>query len=66
MATHAERMVVKYEALLEANPGVQTVSVDGLSVSYADLEAKLAHWKRRVARHQGTRPVATTIRLDRF
>jgi len=52
--------------LLEANPGVQSVSVDGLSVSYADLESKLAHWKRRVARQQGTRPVVTTIRLDRF
>jgi len=63
-ATHAEKMVAKLEELLLANAGVDTVVIDGVRVSYADLEAKLNHWKRQVANEQGTNPRAATIDLS--
>ena len=40
MATFAETMLAKYETLLQTSAGLDTVSVDGQSVRYADVEAK--------------------------
>ena len=56
MATFAETMLSKYETLLQTSAGLDTVSVDGQSVRYTDVEAKYRHWKREVAREKGTRP----------
>ena len=64
MATHAEQMVEKYEALLLANAGVQTVTVDGVTVSYADLEQRHRYWRKQVAREKGRRPTAASIKLS--
>jgi len=64
--TFAEKMVSKYEALLEANAGVKQVTVDGQAVSYGDLEQRLEYWRRKVAVERGKRPRAAGIRLDRF
>jgi hypothetical protein len=50
MATFAETMLAKYETLLQTATGLDTVSVDGQSVRYADVEAKYRYWKREVAR----------------
>jgi len=47
--TFAEKMVAKYEELLEANAGLASVNVDGQQVSYSDLEAKYGHWLKKVA-----------------
>jgi hypothetical protein len=58
MATFAETMLSKYETLLETSAGLDTVSVDGQSVRYTDVEAKYRYWKREVAREKGTRPQA--------
>jgi len=66
MATFAEQMVAKYEALLAASAGLDTVSVDGQSVRYADVEAKYRYWKREVAREKGERPQAASINLGGF
>lgn len=55
--TLAEQMVAKYEALLLANAGLQTVNVDGTNVSLTDLEAKYDHWKARLTKERGSRPL---------
>jgi hypothetical protein len=66
MATFPETMLAKYEALLQTGAGLDTVSVDGQSVRYADVEAKYRYWKREVAREKGTRPRAASIKLGGF
>ena len=38
------------ETLLQTSAGLDTVSVDGQSVRYVNLEAKYRYWKREVAR----------------
>ena len=50
MATFAEQMVEKLQAILLANAGLASVSVDGTMVAQADLEAKLAHWQGKLSR----------------
>ena len=55
MATFAETMLSKYETLLQTSAGLDTVSVDGQSVRYVDVEAKYRYWKREVARQTATR-----------
>jgi hypothetical protein len=62
--TFAEQMVARYEVLLLKCAGLTSIAVDGFSTSYADLEAKHRYWKTRVAREQGTRPVALSVNLD--
>lgn len=53
--TFAEKMVAKYEELLEANAGLASVNVDGQQVSYSDLEAKYGHWLKKVAQQGRSR-----------
>ena len=64
--THAEEMVEKLEALLLANPGVQSMTIDGVTVAYADLSKQLRHWQSVVAREAGRRPSAATVDLGGF
>jgi hypothetical protein len=66
MATFAETMLAKYEALLQTSAGLDTVSVDGQSVRYTDVEAKYRNWKREVAREKGEPPQAASINLGGF
>jgi len=66
MATFAETMLAKYETLLQTAAGLDTVSVDGQSVRYVDVEAKYRWWKREVAREKGERPQAASINLGGF
>ena len=66
MATFAETMLVKYETLLQASTGLDTISVDGQSVRYTDVEAKYRYWKRHVEREQGRRPQAADVDLGGF
>lgn len=61
MATFAAKMLEKYQAVLLANPGVTTIVVDGVTVSYADLEAKVDRWQAKVDRQSGKRPFASSI-----
>ena len=63
MATFAEDQITRLETLIAANVGVQNVSVDGVSVSYADLLKQYDYWKSRYAREQGTRPRVAQINL---
>jgi len=66
MATFAETQVVKCETLLQTSAGLDTVSVDGQSVRYVDVEAKYRYWKREVAREKHERPQAASINLGGF
>ena len=66
MATFAETMLAKYETLLQTSAGLDTVSVDGQSVRYTDVEARYRYWKRQVEREQGRRPQAASINLGGF
>ena len=66
MATFAETVLAKCETLLQTSAGLDTVSVDGQSVRYVDLEAKYRYWKREVAREKGERPQATSVNLGGF
>ena len=66
MATFAEQLLAKYETLLQTSAGLDTVSVDGQSVRYTDVEAKYRWWKREVGREQGQRPQAASINLGGF
>ena len=53
MATFAETMLAKYETLLQTSAGLDTVSVDGQSVRYTDVEAK---YQADVERAKGFEP----------
>ena len=64
MPTFAETTLSKYETLLQTATGLDTVSVDGQSVRYADVEAKYRYWKREVARQSSQRPQAAGININ--
>ena len=49
---------MQYETLLQTSAGLDTLSVDGQSVRYADVEVKHRYWKREVAREKGQLPQA--------
>lgn len=61
--TFAEQMVSKYEALLLKSAGLQSVSVEGESMSLADLEGKWEFWKNKVAREGGSKPRIAVIKM---
>jgi ABC-type amino acid transport substrate-binding protein len=63
--TFAQRMLEKYETLLEQNAGVERINIDGQDVTYADLEKKYEFWRARVLKEGGKAPTISTIRLDR-
>lgn len=63
-STHAAQMVIKLEALLLECAGLTSISVDGQSVSLADLKIEHRYWKKQVATESKTRPVVTTIKMS--
>lgn len=62
--TYAETMVSKYETLLTRHAGQQSVSVDGQTLSLADLEAKYDFWLRRYQVLAGTRPRVASVNMS--
>lgn len=66
MPTFAETMVTKLETLLTGSVGLQSVNVDGRTVTYQELRGEYDYWKSRVARELKTRPrVAQIVTGDR-
>lgn len=57
-------MVAKYEQLLLENAGAHSVTVDGQSVTFTDLEERYEKWQRKLAAEQGTRPRVAQIDLQ--
>lgn len=64
--SHAQKMVVKLEALLEANPNAASISIDGTSTTYVDMLERLAKYRRIVSLETGERQVFTGIGLGAF
>lgn len=64
--TFNEQMLARLQALLLANAGAQTVTVDGQTVAYADLERRLAVFEGRVAREKGTQRRVTSVYLGGY
>lgn len=65
-ATFCRQMVSRYESLLLENAGVSSVSVDGVSVSYAELERSLEYWNRKLETAEGSRRRVSQIKLDGY
>jgi hypothetical protein len=63
LPSFAQQMLAKYQALLLKGAGLQSVSVDGQSVSVVDLETKWQFWATKVARETGAKPVQAVIRM---
>lgn len=60
----ATDQLARIEALLAANPGVESVTIEGgTSVKYSDLVHQRAYWKSEAAREAGTKPRVSTISL---
>lgn len=64
--TFDEQMVEKLQALLLKNAGVQNVTVDGVVVSFSDLEKRLQFYEARVARTNKTKPIVSRINLGNY
>lgn len=58
------RMVAKYRELLLKAAGLQSITIDGQAVSYADLEARYSDWIGRLAQLDGTLNAVLTIDLS--
>ena len=54
MSTFSEDMLAKYQALLLANAGLKSVTVDGVQTTFEDLRAQYEYWERKVGRENGT------------
>jgi hypothetical protein len=66
MASFAANQVARLEALLAQCVGVQSITVDGQTVTYDDLLRHYQVWKSRQARENGTRPRTAQINLGGF
>lgn len=62
--TFAERMVTKYETLLEANAGFQTATIEGVAVAFTKLREDYEYWKKQVAIEAGNRPMCMQLDLS--
>lgn len=63
MSTFAQRMVEKYERLLEENAGVESVDVDGVRVAFVELEKRYERWKRKRLIEQGKAATISRFRI---
>ncbi len=61
-------MVATLKAALATDAAIVSVKIDGTEVRYDRQQAlrELSFWETRAARENGTRPVASQIRLDSF
>lgn len=59
--TFAQRMVEKFETLLTEAVGLKTVTVNGTTTTYDDLQRQYQFWLGRVAREAGSPRI---VRLD--
>ena len=62
----AEKMVKKYEQLLDENAGVKSVSVDGQSVTWDDLQRQYTFWKKELDKSEGKKPMIQQGNLSNF
>lgn len=59
--TFAEEMLERIEGVLREAAGLQSASIAGQTVTYADLLAQREHWRREIAKEQGGRPLLLEV-----
>ena len=64
MATFAEEMVEKLEAVLRVSVGLQTVTFGGQTVTLTDLEKRYDYWKARASQEAGRRPFLRPLTME--
>jgi hypothetical protein len=60
----AEQMVTKIQELLLESGGLKSITVDGQTVSVADLKKDLEYWEGRVSSEDGTNPSWMTVNMS--
>jgi hypothetical protein len=60
----AQQMVDKYQGLLLKVAGVHSVSVDGIPMTFNDLNKELLRWMRAVRAAKGKRNVGTITNVN--
>jgi hypothetical protein len=66
LSSFAANQVARLETLLQQCTGVQSVTVDGQTVTYDDLTRQYNYWKSRYARENGRRPRVAQIYLGGY
>lgn len=61
--TFAEQMVAKLETTLLEAAGLQSVTIAGQVVTYAELTKQYEFWKSKVAKEGGSRPVLIEVEM---
>lgn len=62
--TFAEARVEYYETLLARHGGQKSVTVDGQTLTLADLEHLYDHWLTRYRRLNGDRPRIAAVKMN--
>lgn len=61
--TFAESQLTRIEQALAKNPGVRSISVDGVNVTFDDLIKQRDYWRRQVQAEQGNRSRVLSVEL---
>lgn len=64
--TFAETQLALLEELIAENAGLQSVSVNGTTTTYADLIKQRDYWKKQVLRESGAAPRVKRMNLGGF
>lgn len=64
MATFAEEMVEKLEAVLRVSVSLQSVTFGGQTVALTDLEKRYDSWKARAGQEVGRRPFLRPLTME--
>lgn len=65
MATHAQQMITKLQEVLLESAGLDSCTIDGVTVKVKDVEAQLRIWERRRAIERGAIRRVSSIDLRR-
>ncbi len=61
-----QQMVTKLQALLLANPGASTITIDGTVTAFVDVQQRLNYFQNQLARETGAKQVFNGIVLGSF
>jgi hypothetical protein len=59
--TFSEQMLAKIEAVLMESAGLQSATIAGQTVTYADLLKQRDYWQKQVAQEKGERPLMIPV-----
>ena len=61
--TFAQQMLARIEAVLLESAGLQSATIAGQTVTYADLLQQRDHWRKEVAQEKGDRPLMIPVQF---